>query len=229
LELEVLARLDAADRRLSDIDIVNRKPAIAGRVQLLVRDFACRFVRRSIGARSASVRDGHTLSGFQKVIEGDGTLLHEAAKQVELLLNEKDRFVITLNTTFGEPLPPLQRRATLTSDKQKVRPRQLPGNDRPKASLRFLGVGSGGASQSIPLTYELFKSVRELRQGLMVASLPRPVIALIDTTRARLAGTIVRDEELLEGATIRIGARDDEIVRDRNSFAVIRRGEDIES
>jgi len=155
--------------------------------------------------------------------------VHDAAKQVESLLNEKDRFVITLNTTFGEPLPPPQRRATLSSDKQKVKPRPLPGHDRPKASLRFLGVGSGGASQSIPLTYELFKSVRELRQGLMAASLPRPVIALIDTTRARLAGAIVRDEELLEGATIRIGVRDDEIVRNQNSFAVIRRGDDNES
>jgi hypothetical protein len=195
-------------------------------VQLLVRDFACRFVRRSVGARSASVRDGPTLLVFQKVLEGDETLLHEAIKQVESLLNEKDRFVITLNTTFGEPLPPPQRRATLITDKQKVRARQLPGDDRPNASVRFLSVGSGEASQSIPLTYELFKAVRELRQGLLPASLPRPVIALIDTTRARLAGAVVRNEELLEDASIQIGVRDDVIVRGLNAFVVIRRGDD---
>jgi hypothetical protein len=226
LELEVLARLEVADRRLSDIDIVNRKPATAGRVQLLVRDFACRFVRRSIGVRSASVHDGPTLLAFQKVLEGNEALLHEAVKQVESLLNEKDRFVITLNTTFGEPLPPVQRRATLITDKQKVRARQMPGDDRPNVSLRFLGVGSGERSQSIPLTYELFKAVRELRQGLLPASLPRPVIALIDTTRARLAGAVVRDEELLEDASIQVGVRDDVIIRSLRGFVVIRRGDD---
>lgn len=114
----------------------------------------------------------------------------------------------------------------MTTEKQKVRSRPLPGTDRPTASLRFLGVGSGASSQSIPLTYELFKSVRELRQGMMPASLPRPVIALLDTTRAKLAGTIVRDEELLEGAEIRIGKRDDVIVRERCQFVVTRGGGD---
>lgn len=228
LEMDVLAKLDEADRCLSDPDVVNRKPAIAARVQLLVRDFACRFTRRSVGARCASVRNKDILADFQRVIEGDNVLLHEAVKQVEGLLNARDHFVVTLNTTFGEPLPPGQRRATLTTDKQKVRPRPLPGSDRPTASLRFLGVGSGSSSQSIPLTYELFKSVRELRQGMMPASLPRPVIALLDTTRARLAGTIVRDEELLEGAEIRLGNRDDIIVRERCEFVVTTGGNDSE-
>ncbi|MES2682242.1 MAG: hypothetical protein V4650_01890 [Pseudomonadota bacterium] len=229
LELDVLSLLDESDRRLSEIDVVNKKSAVAARVQLLIRDFACRFVRRSVGARSAAVRDGATLAAFQKVIEGDAGLLHDAAKQVEILLNEKGKFLINLNTTFGEPLPPEQRRATLSTDKQKVRPRQSTGTDRPSASLRFLGVGNAANSQSIPLTYELFKSVHELRQGLMPASLPRPVVALIDTTRARLAGTIVRDEELLQDASIRIGTRDDVIFRDRNEFVVTTRGADDES
>jgi hypothetical protein len=164
------------------------------------------------------------LSDFQQVIEGDESLLHDAVKQVESLLNERDHFVVTLNTTFGEPLPPMQRRARLITDKQKVRSKPPTGDNRPSASLRFLGIGSGSSSQAIPLTYELFKSVRELRQGMMPASLPRPVIALLDTTRARLAGKIVRDEELLEGAEIHLGERDDVIARERNDFVVTRRG-----
>jgi hypothetical protein len=172
------------------------------------------------------VRNRDILANFQRVIEGDASLLHDAVKQVEGLLNERDHFVVTLNTTFGEPLPPEQRRATLITEKQRVRPRQLPGTDRPAASLRFLGVGSGLSSQSIPLTYELFKSVRELRRGMMPASLPRPVIALLDTTRARLAGTIVRDEDLLEGAEIHIGVRDDVIVRERSEFVVAAKEDD---
>jgi hypothetical protein len=55
------------------------------------------------------------------------------------------------------------------------------------------------------LTYDLFKAVKELERGMSVASLPHTVLALLDTTRARLSGPIVRDPEILERARIRIG------------------------
>ena len=150
--------------------------------------------------------------------------LHDSVKQVEALLNEKDRFVVTLNTTFGEPLPPEPRRAVLTTDRQKVRPRESRTVGRPAASLRFLSIGTGASAQSIPMTFELFRAVRELRAGMMPASLPRPVIALLDTTRARLSGQIVRDPNLLDGAEIRIGLRNEVIVRELNRF-IVRQGE----
>jgi hypothetical protein len=220
LEIDLLRKLDSADQRLSEPDVAQRRPAVAARVQSLVRDFACRLVRRSIGVRTAAVRDAGILRNFQDVVRGDEQLLHDATKQVEALLNEKERFVVTLNTTFGEPLPPIQRRAVLTTTKQRVRPLIQTEVSRPQAAVRFLGVGAGNKGKSIPLTYELFKSVQELRKGMIPASLPRTVVALLDTTRARLAGHIVRDEELLEGAEIRIGLRDDLIVRELGKFLV---------
>ncbi|BAO27839.1 hypothetical protein SUTH_00019 [Sulfuritalea hydrogenivorans sk43H] len=220
LEADLLRRLVEADEKLSDPDIVKRRPMVASRVQSLVRDFACRMVRRSIGLRSAAVRDAEILREFERVLGGDPQLLHDAVKQVEGLLNEKDRFVVTLNTTFGEPLPPMQRRAILTTPRQKVKARDIPNGDRPHSAIRFLTVGSGAGTQSIPLTYELFKSVRNLRRGMTTSSLPRPVVAMLDTTRARLSGQIVRDEELLEEGEIRIGLRDDVIVRELAAFLV---------
>jgi hypothetical protein len=220
LETDLLRRLAEADEKLSDPDIVKRRPVIASRVQALVRDFACRTVRRSIGLRSAAVRDADILREFEKVLGGDPQLLHDAVKQVEGLLNEKDRFVVTLNTTFGEPLPPIQRRAILTTPRQKVKSRNGPEGDRPNSAILFLSIGSGSAIQSIPLTYELFKAVRDLKHGMTTSSLPRPVVAMLDTTRARLSGQIVRDEELLEEGEIRIGLRDDVIVRELAAFLV---------
>lgn len=220
LETDLLRRLAEADEKLSDPDIVKRRPMVASRVQALVRDFACRMVRRSIGMRSAAVRDAEILREFERVLSGDPQLLHDAVKQVEGLLNEKDRFVVNLNTTFGEPLPPKQRRAILTTPRQKVKAREMPNGDRPHSAIRFLTVGSGAGTQSIPLTYELFKSVRDLRRGMTTSSLPRPVVAMLDTTRARLSGKIVRDEELLEEGEIRIGLRDDIIVRELAAFLV---------
>lgn len=220
LEVDLLQRLAETDDDLGEGEARRRRPATASRLQSFIREFACRLVRRTLGVRSGVVRDAATLKAFQAVIDGDEQLLHDSVKQVEGLLNEKDRFVVTLNTTFGEPLPPEPRRAVLTTDRQKVRPRESRAVGRPTASLRFLTVGAGHSVQSIPMTYELFRSVRELRAGMMPASLPRPVVALLDTTRARLSGQIVRDDNLLDGAEIRIGLRSEVIVRELNKFIV---------
>ncbi len=225
LETDLLRRLTEADEKLSDPDIVKRRPTASSRVQALVRDFACRMVRRSIGMRSAAVRDAEILHEFEKVLTGDPQLLHDAVKQVEGLLNEKDRFVVNLNTTFGEPLPPRQRRAILSTPRQKVKACEVVDRDRPHSAIRFLTVGSGTGTQSIPLTYELFKSVRDLKRGMTTSSLPRPVVAMLDTTRARLSGKIVRNEELLDEGEIRIGLRDDVIVRELAAF-LVRWGDD---
>jgi len=220
LEVDLLRQLADTDDDLGEGEARRRRPATAARLQSFVREFACRLVRRTLGVRSGVVRDAATLKAFQAVIDGDEQLLHDSVKQVEGLLNEKDRFVVTLNTTFGEPLPPEPRRAVLTTDRQKVRPRESRADGRPTASLRFFTVGAGTSMQSIPMTYELFRSVRELRDGMRPASLPRPVVALLDTTRARLSGQIVRDDSLLDGAEIRIGLRSEVIVRELNKFIV---------
>ena len=222
LEADLLRRLDVADQRLSESDVSRRRPAVAARVQALVRDFSCRLVRRSIGVRAGVVRDSEVLTDFRIVVRGDEQLLHSSAKQVEALLNDRERFVVPLNTTFGEPLPPIERRAVLTTMKQKVKPLPDPEGTRPRGAIRFLGIGAQTSGKTIPLTYELFKSVRELRRGMIPASLPRTVVALLDTTRARLSGQIVRNEELLEGAEIRIGVHDEVIVRELGKFIVRR-------
>lgn len=220
LELNLLQRLADADDLLSSGEVRKRRPATASRVQELVRDFSCRLVRRTLGMRSAVVQDSETLRKYELVVDGDPGLLHEAVVQVGQLLNSSDRFVVTLNTTFGEPLPPEPRRAVLTTDRQRVRPLDQKANGRPVPAMRFLSVGPLSGSQSIPLTFELFRSVGQLRLGMLPASLPRTVVALLDTTRARLSGQIVRNEEMLDGAELRIGLRDEVVVREMQQFVV---------
>jgi hypothetical protein len=89
---------------------------------------------------------------------------------------------------------------------------------RPRPPICYLGVGQGQSAQPIPLTYDLFKAVKELERGLSPASLPRTVLALLDTTKARLSGPIVRDKNLLDDARIRVGADGTVIGRSWNGF-----------
>jgi len=225
-ELDLLKRLSAADQLLSSPVVRRKRPAAAGRVQRTLRDFACRLVRRSVCTRSAVVADATTLHAFQLVVEdAQGQPLFEVAKQVKNLLNEKHGFEVSLTTTFGQPLPPRQRQAILVVQPQPVRPLPLSTKGRPHPPLRFLQVGQGASAQPVALTYDLFKAIKELERGLAVASLPRTVVALLDTTRARLAGPLVRDPEVLSEARIRIGADGTEVIQSWNGFVVTKEEE----
>lgn len=220
LEIELLERLERSDDRLSSPSIRRRRPVLAKRMQYLIRDFACRLVRRSLGVRYGLTRESDVLSDFESVICGNTQLLHKAVKQVEVLINDDDRFLVVLNSTFGEPLAPLPRRATIHTTKQKVRPIEISEQGRPPTSVRFLSIG--GKGHPLALTYELFRSVREIEAGMLPSSLPRSVVALLDTTSAKLSGIVVRDEEELDGAEIRIGTSDVVISRELGEFVVTR-------
>lgn len=221
IEISALKVLEEADNKLSDHLVRRARPATASRIQALLRAIACRIARRSIGVRGGVTNDADVLEEFQRVTNGDTAALQQAIRQVEELLNVNRRFVVCLNNTFGEPLPPPERRAMLTTDIQRVKPiLESASGARPKSPVPFLKVGSHANSKHIALTFELFKATKSLRRGMVTASLPRSVVALLDTTRAGLAGVIVRDEDALEGAEIRIGLRDEVIVRAFGDFVI---------
>jgi hypothetical protein len=219
MELDLLKKLAQSDERLSQPEVRRKRPATASRVQQLLRDFAGRLVRRSICVRSSVVPDASILDAFQKVVEDENQhRLYEVADQVEQLLNNGADFEVSLTTTFGQPLPPAQRQATLVVPSQHVGVPSRRTPNRPQSPICFLEVGSGFSAQSIALTYDLFKAVKELERGLSPASLPRTVVALLDTTRARLAGPIVRDLEILRRSKIRIGADGTVIAKSWDGF-----------
>lgn len=225
IEVDLIERLGRLDAELSVAAIRRKRPAAATNVQRLVRDFACRLARRALGARCAAVRDAEILEQFQRVVEDEaGDDLFDVAGEVEQLLNVNQDFEISLTTTFGQPLPPAIRRATLVVPSRSVKPVEERAPGRPASPICFLLVGDGRSGQPIALTYELFKAVKELEQGMSVASLPRTVLALLDTTRARLSGPIVRDRAVLDRARIRIGRDGTTVVQRRTGFATRKDG-----
>ena len=225
-ERVLLERLADLDELLSAPRIRSRKPTAAARLQRVARDFSCRAIRRSVGARQAIVPSAPTLEAFQRVVsdaDGHGHDLREIANQVEDLLNNEHNFDVSLTTTFGQPLPPPRRRATLVVARRRVAPRSFAGEGRPRPSLCFLDVEVGREDQPVALTYDLFKAVAELKGGLSPASVPGSVLALLDTTRARMAGWIVRDRDVRERPTILLG-EGTVVERHRGKFVSSKRG-----
>lgn len=207
-ERALLERLADLDEHLALPTVRSKKPTAAARLQRVVRDFACRLVRRSVGARQAVVPSADSLDKFQRVVadsDGHGHELREIANQIEDLLNDEQNFHVSLTTTFGQPLPPPRRRAILIVSRRRVSPRYTTSEGRPQASICFLDVEVGDAEQAIALTYDLFNAVTELEAGLSPASLPSSVLALLDTTRAQMAGWLVRDRNVRERPTIHVG------------------------
>jgi hypothetical protein len=221
IEIAALKILEEADIKLSDHLVRRARPATASRIQALLRAIACRIARRSVGVMACVTNDADVLEEYHRVTNGDSAALQQAVRQVEELLNTNRRFVVCLNNTFGEPLPAPERRAMLTTDIQRVKPiSQSDTLARPKSPMKFLRVGAASGAKPIALTFELFKATKSLRRGMVSASLPRSVVALLDTTRAGLAGSIVRDEDELEGAEMRIGLRDEIVIRTFGSFVI---------
>ncbi len=207
-ERDLLERLVDLDDHLALPSVRSKRPTAAARLQHVIRDFGCRLVRRSVGARQAVVPSADSLDKFQRVVadsDGHGHELREIANQVEDLLNDEQNFHVSLTTTFGQPLPPPRRRAILIVPRRRVTPRSTTSVERPLASICFLNVEVGDAEQAIALTYDLFNAVTELEAGLSPASLPSSVLALLDTTRAQMAGWIVRDRNVRERPTIHVG------------------------
>ena len=158
--------------------------------------------------KAGIVLDGEALSQYQRIVEDhdiNGELIYETAREVGRLLNCGDKFEVSLTTTFGQPMPPPQIRAILVTPKQSVKPVVHTTDGRPLPSLRHLRVGRGKTEQPLALTFELFRSVWLLAEGMSPASLPREVIALIDTTKARLAGPVVRNDQELDDSIITFG------------------------
>lgn len=222
LESALLTLLGRSDDVLSRPETRRQKPTSARWLQRLLRDFAGRFARRAVGVRGGIVRDRAILEDFRQLVEGGTAELLSAVKQIEFLVNSGNDFEVTLNTTFGEPPPPASRRAVLRTMRQRVRPTQLANAGRPPSSLLFVSVGAGASAQSIPLTYELYRSIRQLELGLLPEALPRTVVALLDSIRAKLAGRLVRDEDALDGSEIRLGSTNETVVRELRTFVVRR-------
>jgi hypothetical protein len=221
-ESELLKRMARAEDYLSTSSIRKKKPTSANFIQRCLRDFSCRLVRRSICTKLGVVADQEILISYQEIVEDqDGKNLHEVSKQVKALLNEQDGFKVSLTTTFGQPLPPSQRQATLIVPSRNVRPMQVNNQGRPKSPICYLKIGTGDSAQGIALTYDLFHAIKDLDNGLSPASLSRNVMALLDTTKARLSGPIVRDSELWEDAKISIGSNGTEITKSFTGFVAL--------
>lgn len=210
LERDVFKLLSLVDDALSEDRFGSLDSRHAQLLQSAVRQFACRLAKRSLGSRYGACKDIGHLQAYEIVCD-DVSTLNDVRKQLRRLLNDgAGRFKAGLATTFGQPVALRARDVAVhlnTSVSIKEWSKQV-ADDRPVESLPYLLVGN----HYVPLTFGFFKAMRDVVSGMHQASLPAEIYSLLDRVKATVAGTMVRDSDLLdEEAVIVLGSGGDQI------------------
>jgi hypothetical protein len=210
LERDVLSRLAEADESLSEDKFPRNRTRQARLLQMTLRQFSTRLVKRSLGSRRGVCKD---LTTFQEYVNAthDAQGLSKVRRELRKLLHDSNnRFRAGLATTFGQPVAERSRDVALLLPKMisvGLIDREI-GTDRPIDSLPYLRV----ENHYVAVTFELFRALGEVGKGLHEASLPAEIYSLLDRVKSLVSGLVVRDPNVLnDDPIITLGSSHDVI------------------
>jgi hypothetical protein len=203
LERDVLNHLVEADEALIDENFPRNVAHDVRLLQSSIRQFSARLVKRSVGVRRGICRDLQIFQDYKAAVENRSDLMTVRRQLKKLLHDDRNRFEASLVTTFGQPLAQRSREVTLLTQAVAVKEKTgIAGDGRPREYLPYLQVGSS----IVPLTFSLFKALKEVISGLHEASLPTEIFTLLNGVKSLVAGQLVRSQSVLdEEAHIRLG------------------------
>lgn len=195
LERDLLNQLAEADDALVEENFPRTKSHHARMLQNSLRQFCARLVKRSIGGRQAVCRDASYFQSYEKALRDPRELLDVRRQLKKLLHDDRNQFRASLVTTFGQPVAQRSRDIVLLTSAVTVR--ELPAlvsTGRPAEPIPYLKVDC----HVVPLTFSLFKALREVVAGLHDASLPAEIFALLNGIKSLVSGHLVRNVVILD-------------------------------
>ncbi|MEO3428719.1 hypothetical protein AAFN88_07675 [Pelagibius sp. CAU 1746] len=195
LERDILQTLVLADEALVEDKFPRNRTRQARLLQSTIRQFAARLVKRSLGVRRAVCRD---VDHFERYVSAarQTAAQNDVRKELRNLLHDSNnKFRAGLATTFGQPIAERSRDVALLLPKMvAVQPVLAEDSDkRPAENLPYFRI----EGHYVALTYELFRVLEEVSDGLHEASLPSEIYSLLDRVKSLVAGQVVRDEQIL--------------------------------
>ncbi len=195
LERDLLRQLAEADEVLVEENFPRTKAHHAKVLQASLRQFCARLVKRSIGGRRGLCRDANYFQAYENALHDPRELLDVRRQLKKLLHDDRNQFRASLVTTFGQPVAQRSRDIVLLTPAVTVREFATSAPDgRPPEPIPYLRVDR----HVVPLTFSLFKALREVVAGLHDASLPAEIFALLNGIKALVSGNLVRDLEMLD-------------------------------
>jgi hypothetical protein len=145
-----------------------------------------------------------------------------AARLFEDLIQDKNNLLLLLNTSFAQPIPSSEERILIKLKRVRVRPNYIPNvlKDVPRVEIKTFRVDFQQEFE-IVLTYQLFKALIMIQNGVRQASLPKEVLAMLDKIKSKISGIIVRDPDLLFDAKLIVGIS-------KNEYRILDAQSDVE-
>ena len=219
LERDILEQLADADESLVEDKFPRNRMRQARLLQATLRQFAARLVKRSLGARRGVCRHNEFFAEYLEAVNNRSELQAVRKEMRKLLHNSDDHFRAGLATTFGQPVAERSRDVALVL-RENIKVKALPppsGSDRPHSLLPYLVV----KGHAVALTFDLFRALGDVSDGLHEASLPPEIYSLLDRVKSMVSGKVVRDPDVLaEEPTIVLGSGRESIeyIDDRFEF-----------
>lgn len=208
VERELLDRLSTADEMLDAAGIPEYEKVV---LRSELRQYAIRLVKRSLGVRAGITKDCQWLDEFS-CLPTDKNIQRDVTKTLKNLLQDDGFFKAAVATTFGQPVAQRSKDVSIavqTNTSIKMIDAQ-PDETRPKSPMSFVLI----QGRPLGVTFDLFKALRNVSQGLHEASLAGNVYALLDRVKAVMTGSMVREEDVektivIEGVSLKIEVDDD--------------------
>lgn len=206
LDRRVLESLELAEEAVAQGNVPRSRFFEAQRVQVVLRQIAARYAKRSVLVRRGVSRDEALFRRYEEAATNDEAL-RRLQKAFSALVNQGDGFRASLLRCVGQPRRSPARDVVLVTGRVRARAKSIPSlsaSDRAPTITPFLEVEVGREHHPIALTFSLFKALVRLDEGCHQASLPADVLALVQGLESRVAGRRVRDEEVLHDEEVYI-------------------------
>lgn len=211
LEKSYFDRLETIERQLdSDVRYIgNISSSKIDYILTILRAIAVRYFKRIYFTRLGISKDKRYLEAYRKLhvsMDTNQDDIKLAARLFEDLIQDKNNLVLLLNTSFAQPNPSPDEQILIKLKRVRVWPNYISKafDDVPRMDIKTFKVGFQKEFE-IVITYQLFKALIMIQNGVRQASLPKEVLAMLDKIKSKISGIIVRDPNLLFDAKIVIG------------------------
>jgi hypothetical protein len=211
LERKYFSRLETMERHLdSEVRYLgNVSSSKIDYLLMILRSIAIRYFKRIYFTRIGISKDKIYLEAYKKLNPTEDINQFEikkAARLFEDLIQDKNDMVLLLNNSFAQPMPSPEERIIIKLKRVRVRPNYIPKyfKDVPRAEFKTFKVEFQKELEII-ITYQLFKALMMIQNGVRQASLPKEVLAMLDKIKSKISGIIVRDPDLLFDAKLIVG------------------------
>ena len=176
---------------------------------VLIRSLSVRYFKRIHFSAKGISKDEIFLNEYRMLSpskDSESLQLKKAKKLFDKLIQEKQGLKIVLNSSISQPQLAPDMEIKLEVNRVLIKHQYIIDqlNDVPRSNHKVLIIDFEEKFY-IPLTYQLYKALHQLNDGVRPSSLPKEVLAMLDSIKSKLAGKIVRDPNILFNSNIWIG------------------------